>query len=312
MQKVQNSLRVHKIEQKWSMPIEKILYRWHWEQDLMHKQIGKKLNVPRPTITRWFKLLGVPSQPCHRITNLNLLNTGSRKGPRAKPKIKQPPKWHVNTNFFKKWSSEMAYVLGFFAADGSMVINPRGAHYLDFHITDKDLLFEIRKTLDSNHKIKERERGGNRKNIYRLQIGSKKMFNDLINLGLTPRKTKTLQLPKVPQKYFPDFVRGYFDGDGTVAICTYKRKNRNNKKYTVLQSGFTSGSEIFLKQLQEKLKRIANLSGCLTFLAGVCRLKYCINDSMKLYNFMYYSDDIKFFLERKQKIFQKYINGPVV
>jgi hypothetical protein len=36
----------------------------------------------------------------------------------------------VNQDFFKKWSPEMAYILGFFTADGSMAKNKRGAHFI--------------------------------------------------------------------------------------------------------------------------------------------------------------------------------------
>lgn len=35
----------------------------------------------------------------------------------------------VNKDFFKKWSNEMAYVLGFFAADGNMIVNKRGGQF---------------------------------------------------------------------------------------------------------------------------------------------------------------------------------------
>jgi hypothetical protein len=41
-----------------------------------------------------------------------------------------------NENFFKKWSPEMAYVLGFFTADGNMLKNKRGAHFIEFNTTD--------------------------------------------------------------------------------------------------------------------------------------------------------------------------------
>lgn len=220
----------------------------------------------------------------------------------------------LNQSFFQSWSPEMAYVLGFFAADGSMIINQRGAHYLDFHITDKDLLFKIRKAFGSDHKIKKRKQNKKWHASYHLQIGSKQMFHDLKKLGLTPRKSKTLQLPKIPRKYFADFVRGYFDGDGHVTVCTYIRKNRNNKKYTVLHSGFTSGSKLFLKQLQKNLNIFAELKGgSLTFLGKAYRLRYSIKNSLKLYNFMYNSTNNDLSLERKQKIFQKYIrSGSVV
>jgi len=40
----------------------------------------------------------------------------------------------------------------------------------------------------------------------------------LINLGVIPRKTYNLGEIKIPDEYFADFARGFFDGDGTVYI----------------------------------------------------------------------------------------------
>src|SRR5580692_2106579 len=109
----------------------------------------------------------------------------------------------------------MAYVLGFFAADGNMIRNRRGACFISFHITDKDVLLKIRSVLGSDHAIgvrlpqKEHWRTG-----YRLQVGSKDFFEDILRLGLTPHKSLSMKMPLVPKEYFGDFVRGYFDGDG--------------------------------------------------------------------------------------------------
>ena len=129
-----------------------------------------------------------------------------------------------NENFFKKWSPEMAYVLGFFTADGNMIKNKRGAHFIEFQIADKDLLEKIKKAFNSNHKITVRKRRGIWKTSYRLQIGSKEIFNDLLKLGLTPNKSKIIKLPNISDKYFSHFLRGYFDGDGNVTIAKYKPK----------------------------------------------------------------------------------------
>src|SRR3989344_4542443 len=122
----------------------------------------------------------------------------------------------LNQDFFKKWSSEMAYVLGFFAADGNMIKNKRGAHFIEFQITDRDILNQIKNLLGSNHKISIRDRNKKWKKSYRLQLGSKEIFNDLIKLGMVPRKSNILKFPKIPDVYLADFVRGYFDGDGHV------------------------------------------------------------------------------------------------
>ncbi len=200
----------------------------------------------------------------------------------------------------------MAYILGFFCADGNMSKNKRGAHFIEFQITDKDLLEKIKITLKSNHKIATRQRNNKHKTIYRLQIGSKIMFNDLMNLGITPQKSKTLKFPKIPKRYLNDFVRGYFDGDGSITVSEYNRKNRNRRSRTML-AGFTSGSKNFLIELQKCLQNHASTGkGTLYFASRGYRLYYSVNDAKKLYSFMY--DKIKndLFLIRKKKVFELY------
>ena len=64
----------------------------------------------------------------------------------------------VNKDFFKRWTSKMAYVLGFFAADGYMTLNKRGAHFWNIQITDKNILEGIKKAIKSKHKIRVRSR----------------------------------------------------------------------------------------------------------------------------------------------------------
>jgi hypothetical protein len=214
-------------------------------------------------------------------------------------------------NFFKKWSPEMAYILGFFCADGSMIRNKRGAHFIGFQIIDKDLLFDIRKTLNSNHKISvKKRRNTNQKTIYQLQIGSKEIYKDLMGLGLENRKSKRLSLPKIPVKYFSDFIRGYFDGDGNVIVCKYKRKARKNRINTILQSGFISGSRGFLEEIKNKLLELRIVKGgTLYYSSNAWRLYFSISDSKKLYFYIYNKQSIKnrLFLKRKKIIFENFM-----
>ncbi|MDZ7612139.1 MAG: LAGLIDADG family homing endonuclease [Candidatus Moranbacteria bacterium] len=199
----------------------------------------------------------------------------------------------------------MSYVLGFFAADGCMIKNNRGAHFIEFHITDKDLLEKIKIAMKSNHKISVRKRG-DWKVSYRLQIGSKEMFKDLVSQGMIPRKTLDLKLPKVPNEVLCDFVRGYFDGDGNVFVI--KRKDRKTGRLTI-QTHFTCGNREFLKNLQERLKLVAGLrGGSLYSKENASRLKFSIYDSIKLYNFMY-GKESDLFLSRKKEKFLRYINS---
>ena len=48
------------------------------------------------------------------------------------------------------------------------------------------------------------------------------MANDLINLGCIPNKSLILLPPKLKDEFISHFIRGYFDGDGSIG----KYKNR--------------------------------------------------------------------------------------
>ena len=197
----------------------------------------------------------------------------------------------------------MAYILGFFAADGYMTKNKRGACFINFHIADLKLLSDIRKALNSNHKISKRIKSGFKS--YRLQIGSKDIFTDLVRLGFKPNKYKNIKLPDIPPKFLPDFVRGYFDGDGNL-WC-----GRTKNKKIVITSVFTSCSFGFLDQLRRKLLNYGIFGGSLVTVRGkYYRLSYSINDTLKLFNFMYNRRTFgkqALFLKRKYRIFKKFI-----
>ncbi|MFA6586268.1 MAG: LAGLIDADG family homing endonuclease [Candidatus Paceibacterota bacterium] len=97
----------------------------------------------------------------------------------------------------------MAYVLGFFAADGYITVNKRGGQFWCIQTTDKELLQGIKKVIGADHKISIRLPRKINENIsYRLQIGSIEMCDDLRKLGFSERKTKNLVIPNIPKKYF--------------------------------------------------------------------------------------------------------------
>jgi len=195
----------------------------------------------------------------------------------------------------------MAYILGYFIADGSMMINNRGAKFLDFSSVDKELIVSIKSTLKSEHKIKRRIRART-KPVFRLQVGSKDIFNDLLKFGIMPNKTGIEVMPNIPKKYFADFLRGYFDGDGTVSI--YNRKDRNSK--TIL-TGFTCKNKTFLEIIKKTLydSKIVD-GGTLFYSAKVWRLCFSVRDSKSLYNFMYNDYGDKLYLRRKKSVFKKF------
>lgn len=216
-----------------------------------------------------------------------------------------PVRKEVNKSFFKEWTPEMAYVLGFFLADGSLDVNARGGEYFNFHICDRELLDAIREVLGSTHKISTRKRQGNQNNLYRLQIGSKEMCNDLRKLGVKEQKVHFLSMPPVPNKFLHHFIRGYFDGDGNIWMG--RIHSNRAKSTTALHLGFTSCSKKFLEDLKSILQSGGLKGGSLFGRDNTYKLQYSINDSIMLYWLMYSDECSVLYLPRKRSVFEKFL-----
>ena len=198
----------------------------------------------------------------------------------------------------------MAYILGFLFADGNIVETKRGTHFIAIYTNDRDLLEKICSYVGSNHKISatKSETGI----CYRLQIGSIVWFTDLHILGLIVNKTKRMKLPPLPQLYIGDFIRGYFDGDGSVWRGLL---HQNRKKQTIgIITSFTSASTEFLKGLHVLLRNVGITGGSLYKPkdGNYGRLSFSINDSLKIYEIMY-NRAHPLFLKRKKDVFEKFM-----
>ena len=60
------------------------------------------------------------------------------------------------------------------------------------------------------------------------------MFSDLNKHGCIQNKSLVLQFPTISNSLIPHFIRGYFDGDGSVFILNKKNYNKTNSIYTAL------------------------------------------------------------------------------
>lgn len=193
----------------------------------------------------------------------------------------------------------MAYILGFIFADGCLVEHKNGYHGLDITSKDLGILKLMKKQLGAEHKIGRKERG------YNIQIRNKNIYNDLIKLGLTPRKSKVVKFPQLPNKYSPDFIRGLFDGDGSVMIWQEPRW----KHTWQIRTSFTSGSLIFLQDLNQHLKAVADLSrGKISSVTRGYHLRYLsMSECIALYKFMY-KNSSELYLKRKKAKFELFLD----
>jgi len=230
-------------------------------------------------------------------------------------------RYKFKTDFFEKWSSKMAYVLGFLYADGDIedVRKSSRTQYITFGSVDKDILEAIKMAMGSEHKLNYRAprkvtyangKTYESREMYRLRIGSKKMFEDLLGLGLTPRKSLTIEFPKdIPVNYLSHFVRGYFDGDGCVTIKMGKGKFGQPilKGLNVI---FTSGSGLFLEGLRKRVHKTINFCDRKIYdyrkNSRSYQLKYPTFESIKWFKFLYGNNSSNLFLGRKFNVFKKY------
>jgi hypothetical protein len=214
----------------------------------------------------------------------------------------------LNQDFFKVWTPDMAYVLGYFAADGSMLINTRGSCFIEFTSTDRILLEQVRTATGASHTISIRRRGKEAwKQQYRLQIGSKAWFYDLASLNFMQRKSTVLLFPPVPEPYLGDFIRGYFDGDGCVYFNELKFADRVRKRW-ILATLFTSGSREFLDTLLARLRSHGIQGGSFHVKERGFDLRFSHRDSLALYRLMYNTGRVvSLFLPRKRQKLERAI-----
>jgi hypothetical protein len=248
----------------------------------------------------------IPSHP--QITYKNNVWTSWANWLGTKNIRGQLRKYKVNDNFFKKWSSNMAYVLGFWFADGNMRKRLGAGNFSIAQQTkDEYILKNILSAMKCNNPIYQ---SSTRKNSSVFEISSEEIYRDLIKLGGTPCKSKNIKLPYVPLKFFPDFLGGLFDGDG----CVSKRYPKNQNPYYI--SFICSGSIKFLEQLKlflfkEKIGIIGHIYSNYNKNGQTMKLCFGVKQTKKLGKFMYrnYSKKPMLKLERK---FNKFVENKII
>ena len=117
-------------------------------------------------------------------------------------------------NGFKvfEWNPSTAYAIGLLTADGNL--SPDGRHF-EFCSKDLENVVHFRKCLQLKTRISLKRRGTKPyRTYYRTQFGNVKLYRFLLELGLRPRKSRTLESVAIPKEFFADFLRGLWDGDG--------------------------------------------------------------------------------------------------
>lgn len=241
----------------------------------------------------------------YNVSISSIFSLLKRRNVKLKTQSELQRKYSLNEHYFDKVDTkEKAYFLGLLYADGCNKENKNNIQ-ITLAETDKYILEKFKYELSCNSPLRiehSNNKNPNRQNTFRLSISSKHMSQQLAKLGCFQRKSLTLKFPteeQVPKHLLNHFIRGMWDGDGSITIS-------KNQPYCKLTS-----TSYFCDSLKEILNNI-NIT------SGVHRMKRSIKNNnttrdlnigrnrsniSKFLNWLY--QDATIYLKRKHQKYQE-------
>ncbi len=244
------------------------------------QKIADKLEVSVDSVYKYMKLHGLYLKPLNKYT--------------------------CDHDLFKTDSEISFYLAGFIAADGSLQ-KRKYSKILKITLSEKDLIHLklIRNLFKSNHIIRAYMVKPNKlvksyNRCIELQITSNSIFDDLKRFNIIPNKTKVFKLPEgiINHELINHFIRGYFDGDGTIGNCGLMKGRKIRQKAINLL-----GTREFIEQFQSILiKNCLINKNKIVKVGNIYRIGYSGNRNIKnIYKFLYKGANI--YLQRKKDKF---------
>lgn len=269
-----------------------IVFTKEQKEEIVDMYVNQKLSTPKIG-----KIMGCNYQKiCSVLDEFNIkrVNNGLRK-------------YKINEAYFDNINTpNKAYVLGLMFADGCN-FPPKCTAFISLQESDKELLEKIRSEIGSDKPLKiidyskRHDNGHSYNNMCTLEMYSKHICESLEKLGVIQNKSLKLEFPNISEELYSHFLRGYFDGDGSI----YQQvKNENNKKITLT---FTS-TENFCKKIKEIVENNLGIycgiydASCHNGITKVASLSG--TSAKKLLHWMYKDADL--YLQRKYDRYKQY------
>lgn len=197
------------------------------------------------------------------------------------------------------WSNDLAYAVGLIASDGNLSNDGRHIHFVS---KDLEQIQNFSQIFQLKNKISQKKSGyTGESNYFYVQFSKVSLYKFLLSVGLTTNKSKTLGSLHIPDQYFPDYLRGYFDGDG----FTYSYWDKRWKKSFMFYLGFTSASLKHINWIMETILRLYKIKGSVKS-SGRSAYQLCFSkrSAIILVGKLYYSDKITSLSRKRFKIVQ--------
>jgi DNA-binding transcriptional regulator WhiA len=216
---------------------------------------------------------GVSTRPIKRILDKNNILLTNRR-------------YNVNHNYFDVIDTEeKAYWLGFLYADGCVRKTKSGSQLvLKLSVKDETHLKLFKEHINSEHKIVYSENKVMTKNNIlsksnncMIRVNSNEIVENLIKQGCHPRKTFTIEQPKINDELIRHFIRGFYDGDGNffynektkMSVITIVCASTKFRDFLVnVMSKIKGIGKIHLDEKKYTIK-IVNIEGIMSFLSYI-------------------------------------------
>lgn len=225
-------------------------------------------------------------------------------------------KYNYNKNFFEIIDTEeKAYWLGFIYADGYVNKSEYGGELgIELQYSDNNHLKKFNKSIDGNVEVNDRYRNGGfnynkdkQFHMCNIRLYCTKIVDDLSKYGIVNNKTyiKQHMSTLIPNNLIQHFIRGFFDGDGSISIT---KQGRN-----FIQFDITNANNIILEDIRQYLYQNYNITSYISCeenrkYSTVPIYKLCFKGLYNAYNFgQYIYNNANIYLDRKYLLYQRYL-----
>lgn len=183
----------------------------------------------------------------------------------------------MNTKLFKSWSSEMAYICGYFLGDGCVKdrrVTKHIANSVEVRLFgapgDEQILEEMRVLLELETSINYHSSGVCYIGFCHIEVGE---------YFIKIKKYPSDFLRDIPDGYIRDFLRGYFDADGCVWFDNGKLKAAFACKYPEV-----------LESVNSRVRASLGLDVSVSRSGGSFKLGYGSGSAKKFLDWIYYEN----------------------
>lgn len=222
----------------------------------------------------------------------------------------------IRHEFFKNIDTEVqAYLLGFYTADGS-IDEKRKTFRVELAIKDRNQIYMIKDIISPDARIYQNPArdfmGPKGKLIHTdgsigVDITSADLCRDLVEWGIGYGKTyKELHIPTIEPELIRHFIRGFFDGDGTISGSVAREKGKKDR------------FRYYISMISKKSSLLLDIQKFFAEHNIKINLNYIKRDDMyrlmtsskreieKIYHLLY--DNSYFYLQRKYDKINHYVN----